>query len=81
MSLTNALVKLACRKYKGRDKKWASMIKAGAVLDAKFRRVETLKGELRKLAKANPGMAKYAQLPSYFPNAFQRIDGSKRLQR
>jgi hypothetical protein len=77
MSLTRALVKLACRKYKSRDKKWASMIKAGAALDKKFRRVETLKGELRKLAKANPGMAKFAALPQYFPGAVQFAHGKK----
>lgn len=45
------------------------MIKMAASLDQKFRRVETMKGELRKLAKANPGMAKFAQLPQYFPRA------------
>lgn len=69
MQLTKALIKLACRKYKGRDKKWAAMIKAGVALDARFQRVETLKGELRKLAQANPHMAKRAQLPSYFPRS------------
>jgi hypothetical protein len=53
------------------------MIKAGAALDKKFRRVETLKGELRKLAKANPGMAKFAALPQYFPGAVQFAHGKK----
>lgn len=77
MKLTKALIKLACRKYKGRDAKWAAMIKAGMALDSKFRRVETLKGELRKLAQAHPGMAKYAQLPQYFPDAVQLTDGAK----
>ena len=67
MKLTKVLVKLACRKYKGRDKQWAKMIKAGVALDKRFNRVETLKGTLRKIAKTNPDLVKFATLPQYFP--------------
>jgi len=76
MHLTRTLVKLACQKYKGRDKLWAGMIKGAVALDVRFQRVETLKGELRKLAQANPNMAKRAQLPSYFPGSVQLANGS-----
>ena len=77
MHLTKTLVKLACQKYKGRDKKWASMIKAGMVLDAKAKRVGAMKDDLRKLAKANPSMAKFAALPQYFSHTLQLANGAK----
>jgi len=77
MQLTKALIKLACQKYKGRDKKWASMIKAGMALDAKAKRLVAMKDDLRKLAKANPGMAKFAALPQYFSDTLQLVNGAK----
>ena len=77
MHLTKTLVKLACQKYKGRDKKWASMIKAGMALDAKAKRLVAMKDDLRKLAKANPSMAKFAALPQYFSRTLQLANGAK----
>lgn len=53
------------------------MIKAGMVLDAKAKRVGAMKDDLRKLAKANPSMAKFAALPQYFSRTLQLANGAK----
>jgi hypothetical protein len=53
------------------------MIKAGMILDAKAKRISAMKDDMRKLAKANPSMAKFAALPQYFSRTLQLVNGAK----
>jgi len=62
-TVASAIIKLACRKNKGRQKKWAEMIKVASMKAATFRRVRKFHDELLKLA----------QLPQYSPTPFSSL--------
>lgn len=62
-TVASAIIKLACRKNKGRQKKWAAMIKTSALKAAKARRV----------GKFHDALLKLAQLPQYSPVPFSSL--------